>query len=31
MLDNINASTGLWDQNVYINGTLVSHVSTSKY
>ncbi|KAH8894564.1 hypothetical protein GQ53DRAFT_858010 [Thozetella sp. PMI_491] len=26
----LNADTNLWDQNVYINGTLVSTVSTSK-
>ncbi|OSS50973.1 hypothetical protein B5807_04299 [Epicoccum nigrum] len=26
----LNSTTGLWDQNLYINDELVSHVSTSK-
>ncbi|KAL1651744.1 hypothetical protein SLS61_005115 [Didymella pomorum] len=28
--DKLNSSTNLWDQNLYINDKLVSHVSTSK-
>jgi hypothetical protein len=28
--DKMNSTTDLWDQNLYINDELVSHVSTSK-
>ena len=28
--DRLNSTTDLWDQNLYINDELVSHVSTSK-